>query len=172
MSIVTVGIDLAKNIFAVHGVDETGKAALVKPKVVREQLSALMVQLPPCVIGMEAFSGAHHWARLFRQYGHTVKLMAPKFVTPYRMSGKRCKNDAADAAPTGAPKNWPLHPGCGFIAARSLLGKEHDQRRLWTALMIRTQEKERPQAPLPSSSKIFPSGVGLQLFQDRRIFEC
>ena len=47
---------------------------------------------------MEACSGAHHWARRFRQHGHTVKLIAPKFVTPYRMSGKRGKNDAADAA--------------------------------------------------------------------------
>ena len=98
MSIITVGIDLAKNVFAVHGVDDSGKAVLVKPKVSREQLLPLMVQLPPCVIGMEACSGAHHWARLFRQHGHTVKLMAPKFVTPYRMSGKRGKNDAADAA--------------------------------------------------------------------------
>jgi len=98
MSIITVGIDLAKNVFAVHGVDEAGRAALVKPKVSREQLLALIVQLPPCVIGMEACSGAHHWARQFRRYGHSVKLMAPKFVTPYRMSGKRGKNDAADAA--------------------------------------------------------------------------
>jgi transposase len=98
MSIITVGIDLAKNVFAVHGVDEAGRAALVKPKVSREQLLALIVQLPPCVIGMEACSGAHHWARQFRQYGHTLKLMAPKFVIPYRMSGKRGKNDAADAA--------------------------------------------------------------------------
>lgn len=98
MSIITVGIDLAKNIFAVHGVDENGKAALIKPKVAREQLLPLIAQLPPCLIGMEACSGAHHWARLFRQHGHTVKLIAPKFVTPYRMSGKRGKNDAADAA--------------------------------------------------------------------------
>ncbi len=98
MAIMTIGIDLAKNVFAVHGVDENGKAALIKPKVTREQLPALIVQLPPCLIGMEACTGAHHWARLFRQYGHTVRLIAPNFVTPYRMSGKRGKNDAAGAA--------------------------------------------------------------------------
>jgi transposase len=98
MSIITVGIDLAKNVFAIHGVDEAGKPALVKPKVPRDQLVALIAQLPPCLIGMEACSGAYHWARLFRHYGHTVKLMAPKLVAPYRMSGKRGKNDAADAA--------------------------------------------------------------------------
>ncbi|RMR06835.1 ISPsy16 transposase [Pseudomonas syringae pv. tagetis] len=58
----------------------------------------LIAQLPPCLIGMEACSGAHHWARVFAEHGHTVKLMAPKLVSPYRMSGKRGKNDAADAA--------------------------------------------------------------------------
>jgi transposase len=94
----TIGIDLAKNVFAVHGVDDNGKAALVKPKVSRDQLLPLIAQLPPCLIGMEACTGAHHWARLFRQHGHTVRLMAPKFVAPYRMSGRRGKNDAADAA--------------------------------------------------------------------------
>ena len=98
MAIMTIGIDLAKNVFAVHGVDENGKAVLIKPKVSREQLPVLIAQLPPCLIGMEACTGAHHWARQFRQHGHTVKLIAPKFVTPYRMSGKRGKNDAADAA--------------------------------------------------------------------------
>lgn len=98
MAIMTIGIDLAKNVFAVHGVDENGKAALIKPRVTREQLQALIAQLPPCLIGMEACTGAHHWARLFRQHGHTVRLIAPKFVSPYRMSGKRGKNDAADAA--------------------------------------------------------------------------
>lgn len=98
MSIITIGVDLAKNIFAVHGVNESGKAELVKPKVQRDQLLPLIANLPPCLIGMEACTGAHHWARLFRQHGHTVRLIAPKFVSPYRMSGKRGKNDAADAA--------------------------------------------------------------------------
>jgi transposase len=99
MNIITVGIDLAKNVFAVHGVDDNGKAGAGQAKSgSRANLRPLIAQLPPCVIGMEACSGAHHWARQFRQHGHTVKLMAPKFVTPYRMSGKRGKNDAADAA--------------------------------------------------------------------------
>ena len=81
MSIVTVGIDFAKNVFALHGVDDSGKSVLVKPKVAQGDLAALIAQLPPCMIGMEACSGAHHWARLFRQFGHTVRLMASKFVS-------------------------------------------------------------------------------------------
>jgi transposase len=97
MTVVTVGIDLAKNVFAVHGVDKYGNAVLVKPKVPRTTLPELIASLQPCVIGMEACSGAHYWARLFRQYGHDVKLMAPKFVSPYRLAGKAGKNDAADA---------------------------------------------------------------------------
>ena len=97
MAILYVGIDLAKNVFAIHGVDEHGKPALVRPSVQRVRLHQLVAALPPCTIGMEACSGAHHWARLFVQHGHSVRLMAPKFVTPYRMSGKRGKNDAADA---------------------------------------------------------------------------
>jgi transposase len=85
-------------VFAVHGVNETGAVALRQPKVARGKLNALVVSLPPCVIGIEACSGAHYWARQFQAHGHTVRLMAPKLVTPYRMSGKRGKNDAADAA--------------------------------------------------------------------------
>jgi transposase len=98
MSIVYVGIDLAKNVFAVHGVDEHGKPALVRPAVARARLHELIAALPPCTVAMEACSGAHHWARLFAAHGHSVRLIAPKFVTPYRMSGARGKNDAADAA--------------------------------------------------------------------------
>jgi len=98
MSIVFVGIDLAKNVFALHGVNATGAVQLRQPKLARSKLNEVVAALPPCIIGIEACSGAHHWARLFAAHGHSVKLMAPKLVTPYRMSGKRGKNDAADAA--------------------------------------------------------------------------
>ena len=98
MAILTVGIDLAKNVFALHGVNQAGKPELLRPSVARSKLNELVAALPPCVIGIEACSGAHHWARQFQAQGHTVKLMAPKLVAPYRMSGKRGKNDAADAA--------------------------------------------------------------------------
>ena len=63
MAIVCVGIDLAKNVFAVHGINEAGRPELVRPAVPRDKLLALVSALPPCVIGMEACSGAHHWAR-------------------------------------------------------------------------------------------------------------
>jgi transposase len=91
--ITTVGIDLAKNVFSLHGVDGGGKPVL-RRTVRRERLVETIATLPPCLIGMEACSGAHEWGRRFARYGHTVKLMAPKFVAPYRKSGKNDGNDA------------------------------------------------------------------------------
>jgi transposase len=76
ITIVTVGIDLAKNVFAVHSVDETGKAVLVRPEMPRAKLMELIANVPPCFIGMEACSGAHHWAREFAKFGHTVPARA------------------------------------------------------------------------------------------------
>ena len=83
MTIVYVGVDLAKNVFALHGVNATGAVQLRQPRVARNKLREVVAALPPCTIGIEACSGAHHWARLFAQHGHSVKLMAPKLVTPY-----------------------------------------------------------------------------------------
>src|SRR5258708_6264030 len=91
--ITTVGIDLAKKVFALHGVNEGGKVVL-RRTVRRDQLLELVASLSPCLIGMEACSGAHEWARQFQKFGHRVKLMAPKFVAPYRKSGKNDGNDA------------------------------------------------------------------------------
>ena len=75
MHIVTVGIDLAKNVFAVHGIDATGKPVLVRHSVSRAKLLELIATLPPRLIGMEACSGAHHRAREFKKFGHTARLM-------------------------------------------------------------------------------------------------
>jgi len=117
MAIVYLGIDLAKSVFALHGVDEGGKPALVRPSVARSKLEEVVAALPPCTIGMEACSGAHHWARLFAAHGHTVRLIAPKFVVPYRLSGKRGKNDAADAA---AICEAVQRPNMRFVPAKSV----------------------------------------------------
>jgi transposase len=93
MKITTAGIDLAKNLQQVYGVDERGNAVL-KKQLKRSQVVSFFVNLPPCLIGMEACGSAHHWARKLQKLGHTVKLMAPQFVKPYV---KTNKNDAADA---------------------------------------------------------------------------
>ena len=93
MKITTVGIDLAKNVFQIHGADQHGKAIL-KKQLKRVQMVPFFVNLPPCLIGTEACGGAHHWARKLQAMGHTVRLMAPPFVKPYV---KTNKNDAADA---------------------------------------------------------------------------
>src|SRR6516225_1980881 len=89
----TLGIDLAKNTFSVHGVDAEG-VVTVRRTVSRGKLAELVARLPVCLIGMEACSGAHEWARRFAAAGHTVKLTAPKFLAPYRKSGKNDGNDA------------------------------------------------------------------------------
>ena len=93
MKITTIGLDLAKTVFQVHGVDERGKAAL-KKVLKRGQVLPFFANLQPCLIGMEACGSAHHWARKLEALGHTVKLMAPQFVKAYV---KTNKNDAADA---------------------------------------------------------------------------
>ena len=91
--ITTVGIDLAKNVFSLHGVNAAGKTVL-KSTVRRDRLLETVAGLSPCLIGMEACSGAHEWGRRFQQHGHSVRLMAPKFVAPYRKSNKNDGNDA------------------------------------------------------------------------------
>lgn len=89
-TITTVGIDLAKNVFQVHGIDEHGKAVL-KKQLRRDQMAAFFVNLPVCLIGMEACGSAHHWRRKLQSMCHTVRLMAPQFVKPYvKTKKKRC----------------------------------------------------------------------------------
>jgi len=92
-NVTTIGIDLAKNSFSVHGVDAAG-AVVLRKTVSRARLMGLLIEQPPCLIGLEACSGAHEWARRLEAFGHTVRLMAPRFVAPYRKNGKNDGNDA------------------------------------------------------------------------------
>ena len=93
MNVKTIGIDLAKNVFQIHGVDEHGKR-LFNKQLRRAQMASFFANIPPCLIGMEACASAHFWANKLISMGHNVKLMAPQFVKPYV---KTNKHDAADA---------------------------------------------------------------------------
>jgi transposase len=92
-AITTVGLDIAKSVFQVHGVDATG-TVLIRRQLKRRHVLPFFQRLPACVVGMEACATSHHWSRQLRALGHTVRLMPPAYVKPYV---KRQKNDAADA---------------------------------------------------------------------------
>ena len=90
---ITIGVDLAKNVFQVHSVDAAG-AVVVRRQLRRGQVLPFFRKHPSCLVGMEACATSHHWGREITALGHEVKLMPPRYVKPYV---KRNKNDAADA---------------------------------------------------------------------------
>jgi transposase len=92
-TVTTIGLDIAKSVFQVHGVDAAGKA-VIRRQIRRAQVLVFFTKLPPCLIGIEACATSHYWSRELQACGHTVKLMPPAYVKPYV---KRQKNDAADA---------------------------------------------------------------------------
>ena len=92
-TISTLGIDIAKNTFQIHGADHTGKAVMRK-RMSRHQLAAYVANLAPCTIVMESCGGANYWARVFQRSGHTAKLISPQFVKPFVMTNKNDANDA------------------------------------------------------------------------------
>jgi len=113
MNIKRVGIDLAKQVFQIHGVDSQEKVVLRK-QLRRAQMLSYFKELPPCLIGMEACSSAHYWARELQKLGHTVKLMAPQFVKPYVKSNKNDANDAEAICEAVA------RPTMRFVAIKSI----------------------------------------------------
>ena len=94
MQVSTIGVDLAKNVFQIHGVDSNGKV-VIKRQLRRKQVLEFFGKISPCLVGMEACGTAHHWAREVANLGHTVRMMPPSYVKGYV---KRSKSDAADAA--------------------------------------------------------------------------
>src|SRR6195256_2203186 len=94
MQISTIGVDLAKNVFQIHGVDKDGKVVISR-QLRRKQVIEFFSNIPPCLVGMEACGTAHYWARELTRLGHTVRMMPPSYVKGYV---KRSKSDAADAA--------------------------------------------------------------------------
>lgn len=96
-NIKVLGIDLAKNVFQLHGMDESGKCVLRK-RLARAKFIEFMARLPVCVIGLEACGGSHYWARYLKRLGHEVRMMSPQFVKPYVKSNKNDRNDAQGIA--------------------------------------------------------------------------
>ena len=117
--ITRVGVDLAKRVIQVHAVDESGRVVVAK-QLQRDGFTAWCAQLPPgCLVAMEACSGSHHWGRRLQAMGLEVKLIAPHFVSPYRLSGKTGKNDAA-VVPNGAiPSRPPWRQGSRAATAHT-----------------------------------------------------
>ena len=106
----TIGLDIAKSVFQVHGVDADG--AVVIKRVSRAKVLEFFAALPPCLVGIEACPTAHHWSRRLQVLGHTVKLMPPSYVKAYL---KRSKNDANDAA---AICEAVMRPSMRFVATK------------------------------------------------------
>jgi transposase len=154
MKLTTIGIDLAKNVFQVDGVDAHGKVSL-KKQLKRGQVAAFFANLPPCLIGMEACGSAHYWARKLQALGHTVKLMAPQFVKPYV---KTNKHDAAEAE---AICEAVLRPNMRFVPI-----KEVEQQgvlalhRAWQGMVkARTAQANQIRSLLSEFGLIVPQGI-------------
>lgn len=113
MKVTTVGLDLAKNIFQVHGVNEHGRA-VIRKQLTRSKVKEFFANLPPCRVGMEACGSSHYWARELMKFGHDVKLISPQFVKPYVKGNKNDRNDAEGICEAVA------RPNMRFVAVKTV----------------------------------------------------
>ncbi len=155
MKISVLGIDLGKSSFHVFGVDEQGKAVM-RQRMTRRKLREFMVNLTPCLVGMEACGGAHYWARVFERYGHEVRLMSPQFVKPYVKSNK---NDFLDAE---AICEAVTRPTMRFVPIKSVEQQEiqslHRAREL--AISHRNAQANQLRGLLLEYGLVVPQGIG------------
>jgi len=152
--VTVLGIDLAKNSFQLHGVDKQGNRVL-KKKLSRKQLVAFIAQLPPCLIGLEACGGAHHWVRVFSELGHTVKMIAPQFVKPYVKSNK---NDAVDAE---AICEAVQRPSMRFVPSKSIEQQDIQSVHRVRSLLVgrRTAQANQIRGLLMEYGIVIPQGI-------------
>ena len=109
-TVTTVGLDIAKSVFQVHGIDAKGDV-IIRRQLKRRYVLAFFQKLPSCLVGIEACASSHHWSRELTALGHTVRLMPPAYVKPYV---KRPKNDATD----GPSARRSPGPTCGWCQPR------------------------------------------------------
>jgi len=155
MKIKTIGIDLAKDVFQLHGVDEFGNMVLRK-QVKRAQLAIFFSNLPVCLVGMEACSGAHYWARKLQSMGHTVRLMAPQFVKPY------VKTNKSDAADPEAICEAVTRPNMRYVPVKNIEQQAvlalHTVRQGF--IKARTAQANQIRGLLSEFGLIIPKGIG------------
>ena len=155
MKLTTIGIDLAKNVFQVHGADEKGKAVL-KKQLKRTQMLPFFANLTSCRIGMEACGSAHYWARKLQALGHTVQLIAPQYVKPFV---KRNKNDAADAEAICEAVTRPNMPTVPIKnASQQAILSVHRARQGF--VKARTAQANQIRGLLTEYGIVIPKGIG------------
>jgi transposase len=149
-----LGIDLAKNIFQLHGTDAKGKCVLRK-RLGREKLAEFVANIAPCTIGIESCMGAHYWARVFEQMGHIVKIMPPQFVKPYVMSNKNDQNDARGIAEA------VTRPTMKFVSVKTIEQQDvlllHRAREL--VMKQRTAQANQIRGLLMEYGVVIPQGI-------------
>src|SRR5947209_3339507 len=153
MQVTTVGLDIAKNLFQVHGADAQGRPVL-KRKLARGKVLEFFATLPACLIGLEACGAAHYWARELARLGHTVRLMPPQYVRPYV---KANKHDAADAE---ACCEAVQRPGMRFVPV-----KEESQQSLLMLHRVREQLLKQRTATITRETRAFRSARGIQRYR-------
>jgi transposase len=153
-NIKVLGIDLAKNVFQIHGTDAKGKCVCRK-RLSRGKLVTFIATVSPCLIGIEASTAAHYWARLFESMGHTVKMMAPQFVKPYVKSNKNDRNDAAGIAEAVTRPNMRFVPIKKIEQQDVLLS--HRAREL--VIKQRTAQANQIRGLLAEYGVILPKGI-------------
>jgi len=155
MKLTTIGLDLAKNVFQLHGSDDDGRTVLTK-QIKRPQMLSFFANLVPCKIGMEACGSAHFWARKLQSFGHEVKLIAPQYVKPFV---KRNKNDAADAEAICEAMARPNMPTVPIkTAAQQAILSVHRARQGF--VKARTAQANQIRGLLAEYGITIPQGIG------------